>query len=212
MRYLKILGLAAVAASVLMALGAAGSASATVLCKNKTTTEGCSEIYPIGTKLNVELQTNGRWVLEDKNNPGQIINECQVSKFETETGNTGKEGESVFASVEVEKYSWATCSFKPVTATEGGKYSIEWIKGTDNGTLKLSNFRVTSNTFLFGSCIWKTVGEPDLGTVTGGAPSTFVVNNVVLELAAGGAGCPKEVKMRAPYQFAAPNPLYVAKK
>jgi hypothetical protein len=210
MRYLKILGLAAVAALALMALGAAGSASATVLCKNKTTTEGCTEIYPEGTKISVGLVTNGRWVLEDKLKPGSIVDECQVSKFETETENQGKEGESVFASVEVAKYSFGTCTF-PVAVTVGGKYEIEWTKGTDNGTIRLSNFRVTANLKFF-SCIWKVVGEPVVGTVFGGAPATISSTNVFLERAAGEAFCPEQVTMRAPYQFNAPNALYVAKK
>lgn len=210
MNYLKILGLAAVAALALMALGAAGSASADVLCKNKTTTEACSEIYPAGTGFKVELVTNGIWALESVE--PMVHAECKAAKFESSTENAGAEAEAVFISVEPAKYSFGSCNFTPVTVTEGGKYEIgEWVKGTDNGTMRISNFRITVN-LIFGSCIWKTVGAVFMGTVNGGAPATITSTNVRLELAAGGGICPKEVTMRAPYKIVAPNPLYVAKK
>jgi hypothetical protein len=50
MKHLKMLGLAALAAAALTALIGAGTASATVLCKNNLNTTTCSEKYPAGTK------------------------------------------------------------------------------------------------------------------------------------------------------------------
>jgi len=207
MGYLRVFGLG-IAAMALLAIVVAGSASAAVLCKNNTTTEGCSGIYKAGTTVHLQLVKNASLVLENAEFQTTITG-CSASTFESTTDKDGAEGVPVTFSVLLESYKW-TCT-SPTSTIAGGKYEIEWIPKTDNGTMKVTNFQVRVET-LFGPCIWGTGAAAIVyGTVVGGTPATVVVNNITLTPVAG-AGCAKTVKMRGTYEFTSPNPLFIAKK
>src|SRR5690242_744555 len=85
MKHLAKLGLAAVAAAALMAFLGAGTASATVLCKNNLNTETCSEKYPVGTVGVASLTGSG--VMETLS--GTVVNTCTSSTAKETLQNEG---------------------------------------------------------------------------------------------------------------------------
>jgi hypothetical protein len=209
MKYVKMLGLAAVAAMALMAFIGASSASATVLCKEANTT-GCSAAgkdYAAGTVISASLDTGNSAVL--KTTGGFIENTCTTSTVEGPTVNTGGATETVSGTVEAAKLTFSNCS-NTTDVTAGGELEIHWISGTDNGTLTAKNFQVTQ--ILAGiTCTYGAGTSTDLGTVTGGSPATLDVNAVVNKTA-GGFACPSTAIWEAKYTVTSPTPLYVSEK
>jgi hypothetical protein len=202
MKYLKILGLAAVAAMALMAFGA-GTASATKLCKNNLSTTACSEHYGVGTV--VEGTLTGSAVLETLG--GSTIDTCTGSTMSGKTSNTAATGEEVKGSIET--LSWTGCTFPTSTVTKGA-LDIGHISGTDNGTLTATNTEVTINSGIFGHCIY---GAPatglDLGTVIGGHPPKITINAIV-PLIKGEGFCPTEARWTASYTVTKPTMFWVS--
>ncbi|HEX5525562.1 MAG TPA: hypothetical protein VFX44_00015 [Solirubrobacterales bacterium] len=166
MKYLKILGLAAIAAAALMAF--AGSASATTLT--------CTE--PAGTKVTcpkgtlIESSSEGHAVL-DNEALGNV--ECN-SKVAGKTSNAGSSTETVSGNIETLTFENCTSAVVVVLAKGTLEIHTEYTKeadghetqktaSTNNGTLTSTGAEVTVEKFGF-HCIFKTNGT-DLGTVTG---------------------------------------------
>ena len=173
MKYLKIFGSAAVAAMALMAFVGAGSASATVLCK--VTATPCGSVNHVsGTTLtfhstHVELKSTG----------GSFQSTCKKSTVSTGT-STGGANETVKGNVENFNLTWGECS-EPVETLKGGLLEVHDIKGTDNGTVTASGFKV--KVVIAGvPCHYSAGAATDLGVVTGGATTTLHLNAVVGEV------------------------------
>ena len=210
MKYVKMLGLAAVAAMALMAFIGASSASATVLCSESGKTTNCASSgkdYAAATTISASLDSGTSAVL--KTTGGLIENTCTTSTVEGPTANTGGATETVRGTVEAAKLTFSNCS-NTTDVTEGGELEIHWISGTDNGTLTAKNFAVTQ--ILAGiTCTYTAGTGTDLGTVTGGSPATLDVNAVVNK-SAGGFACPSTAVWVANYTVTSPSPLYVSEK
>jgi hypothetical protein len=147
MKYLKLMGLAAIAAAALMAF--AGTASATLLTNSSGAT--------LGTGTTIAAENEGTVTLDP---PFGAI-ECNESKVEGKTTNAGGTGVSVNGSI-------STLTFKSCNATvtviSNGTLSITGT-GSNNGTLSSTGTEVTVE--FFGThCIFKT-NNTGLGTVTG---------------------------------------------
>jgi len=198
MKYLKMLGLAAVAAMALMAFGA-GSASATVLCSESITT-GCGTAgKDLASGTVIEAKLLGTAVLKTKE--GTVLDECEGSKIKGKTSTTGGSGSTVKGPVE--ELAWGTCTKTTHTLTNG-ELEIHHITGTDNGTLTVVGTEVTVNT-IFGSCVFT---ASDIGTLVGGSPAKIsMVNQVVKRLS---GLCPSEVLWTAEWEVTSPKPLWVA--
>ena len=211
MRSVKALCLAAIVALGLVAFAGSGAASATVLCLNNTTTEGCTAVVKKGDFLDMKVVANGLWTLKSVES-GAVWDECKEgSTIRDWIEEPGGEKLRVWTTMEPGNYTWVNCSRSTKTAG-GGKYEIEWIDKTDNGKLLVSGFEVWMEIPLgLGNCIWESGKEAEFGTIVGNKPATIQVK-VELPLKTGSTACPKKVTMTAPYEFTEPNPLYVAKK
>ena len=205
MKYVKILGLAVVAAMALMAFLGAGTASATKLCKT-TDTPHCTAgwHYNEGTVIKTSLKAGTSAVLSDTG--GSLRDECAESTTEGATTNTGSETETVDGKVEAAKLTWGKCTAEKTETLKGGLLEIHWIEGTHNGTVTAKEFEVTVKVFGV-SCIYKAGAGIHLGELTSGPEPILHVNTVVQ--GSGGFLCPSTGTWKATYVVTSPTPLYV---
>jgi hypothetical protein len=210
MKYLKMLGLAAVAATALMAFLGASSASATVLCKTTATPCGASWHWPKGTAFDASLDPGTSALLTMTN--GNPVVTCTESTVKGETENTGSASETVGITITELSFPQASCN-NTVDVTEGhGTIEIHWIEGTHHGTVTAKGFGVTVVEFGL-SCTY-TAGATgiDLGTLTGGSMGTMDINAVVLKKE-GSFLCPSTAIWNAKYTITSPEgAMYVVKE
>jgi hypothetical protein len=211
MKYVKMLGLAAVAAAALMAFVGASTASATVLCKVQGEGSGAStgttcpanQAYGAGTKIKASLVSGTKAKLKTE---FKTI-ECEESSVEGETSSEGGAGESITGPEG--KLSFGKCNCE-VKVFKAGTLSTSWISGTHNGTLTSTGSETTTtcNT-IFGSvhCIYVTEND-DLGTLTGGTMAKLDANASIPRLPTNGL-CSAEANWTAEYTVTAPEPLWV---
>jgi hypothetical protein len=205
MKYLKTIGLAIVAATALMALAGAGTASATVFCKNNLNTEKCSEPYPVGTVGDASLAAGTTAVLETLE--GQVLDTCTAITTKETLSNAGSATTTVTGNVPASNLTFSACTRASFTLA-GGQTELHHIAGTDNGTVTGKGFEVTVNTALFGSCVYG-LGSTmkDWGTVVGGSPGSMTVNAIVSRVS---GICPNEARMTAKFVNTEPKAGYVA--
>jgi len=181
MKHIKILGLAAVAAMALTAFVGAGSASATVLCKNSTSTP-CSEKYGPGTIIEGE-STNAKLT----SNLATVT--CSESKTTAETTTAGSASTTVEGKITALNFSGCSTNEVPpvpceVTVNNLPYHAeVHWTSG-NNGTLTVNSAGSGSpgaNVVCAGviSCTFART----LFTlpVTGGNPASIAANAVSLE-------------------------------
>jgi hypothetical protein len=206
MKNLKMLGLAVVAAAALMAFLGAGTASATVICKNNLSTTACSEKYPVGTKGTASLAAGSSALLETTG--GTVLDTCTGSKIESSISDAGSATTTVKSGVSTMTFTGCTVS---TVVINGGSAELHWISGTDNGTLTTFNTEVTVNTGFFGAC---TYGAPstgiDVGTTVGGNPGSMMLSTV-FPLRKNESGlCPSEARFTGKYVATSPTNAWVA--
>jgi hypothetical protein len=204
MRYLKMLGLAAVAALALMAVAGAGSASATVLCK--TNTNPCSSKWTAGTQVEFTLKngTSATW----KGTNGETLKTCSGAKLRWEITNAGSATETVKAKVLED--SWTSCTVPTVTL-KLGELEIHNITGSTNGTITMKNAEFTTQDFIFGDCVYGTAASgTDLGTLTSSGTGDSVIDVSAL-LNPVGVNCCPEVAWQEEFTITSPKetPLFV---
>src|SRR6187431_3678616 len=136
MRYLKMLGLAAVAAMALTAFFGAGSASATVLCKTTLTT-GCAGAWdhPSGTEVHAVLDAGEHATLI-----GFWANvTCRTSTVRGETTSTGSSSTTVTGHIDELTFGECDCGGTPgtahVTTIANGTVEVHSISGSHNSTM-----------------------------------------------------------------------------
>ena len=203
MKYVKILGLMAVAAAALMAF--AGTASATVLKSTGAT-------VPATTILKASLESGSTASLADT--AGNPIQTCTSSEVEGEIENAG--GASATVSGPVTKLTFsggATCSVT-VTLVKTDRLEIHHIAGTTNGTLTASGFHVVLH--VFGTqCTYGAGASTDLGTATGATTATNTGTLATMDVDAivnrqtGGFLCPTTARWIAKYLVTSPHELTV---
>jgi hypothetical protein len=165
MKFLKMLGLAAVAAAALMAFVGAGTASATTLSvggisKNETVT------------IEASLKTGTSLILKDEF--GTTTETCTVSKFKGTTTWTVDETlvrtDNKYTGYRVEgplsELTFGSCTHT-TTVLAKGNLSVTWTSGT-NGTVSSNGAEVTFQSTFFGaSAVCKTGAGTNIGTLTG---------------------------------------------
>jgi hypothetical protein len=157
MKYLKMLGLAAVAAMALMAV-TAGSASATTLSIGGVTQSSPTAISASATSGIVLSDTEGF-----------AANTCSVSSVAGSTTSTS--GAKVTGPISA--LSFSTCDVSPVTVETRGNLYIEHEAGTTSGSVFSEGAAVTVNTS-FGfhvTCTTPSTGTK-IGTLDGKAKTT----------------------------------------
>jgi hypothetical protein len=215
-KYIKILGLAAVAAAALMAFVGASSASATVLC-TETPTGTSPATCPSAQTYGPNTVITGTATNAVLTNTISNVT-CSHSVTEAETTTTG--GAAATVTGDIVSLSFTGCKTAtevPCEVTvENLPYSAEvhWVSGTHNGTLTVKSGG-TGNpgaTVICGSLIRCTFSNSlfNLG-VTGGEPAHVTAANVPLSLNSLGA-CPLTATWDATYEATSPTNIWVAKE
>lgn len=190
MKYVKMLGLAAVAAMALMAFVGAGTASATVLCH--TTTTPCTEKWKAGTefRFTVKPGTNGIW----KDTSESIAAKCPEGELRGTITNAGSSTETVKASVPASGLTWPSAEGCIKTETlEGGTIEVHAISGTDNGTVTVSKFKITIS-ILGSNCVYGFGENAHFGTLTANGTGSAILDiNTLFFKKEGGIVCPLDL-------------------
>jgi hypothetical protein len=214
MKYVKTLGVAAVAAAALMAFVGASNASATVFCKTPPTTGGgsttgttCPEgwAYPAGTR-NHEVNV-GKVLLKT----GFKNIECEGSTIRGEIQNEGSATETPKGPVEKLTFENCNCT---VTVIQNGTQEFHWVPDTFNVTITSNGSQVTAScSTIFGTvhCIYVTENT-DLGEITGsesGAAAVVHIHAVIPRQSTNGL-CDEESVWEGTYKVEEPKPVYFA--
>lgn len=198
MKYLKMLGLAAIAASALMAFIGAGTASATILCETNVTS-GCGNAWDVvsGSELDFSLESGTSALLKETPFPGGFggtIATCTESTSKGTTSNTsgtsvsGSLDETLDANGHPKGLTFGNCT-NTVTVIKAGSLSVTNSAGTKNGAVSSTGAKVTIVAFGL-NCIYETNGT-SIGTITGNASAapTFDIKAVIPST----NGCPDGV-------------------
>jgi hypothetical protein len=201
MKYLKILVLVAIAAMTLSAF--AGTASATVLCKEAITT-GCAaagKAYPAGTLIKRSLE--GSSILSSGET---TLGTCTEGQFTSEITNAGSSTTTVSGPNKTTDLE--NCA-NPVHTVALGMLEIHHIAGTDNGTVTASG-SVTGYTIFGTHCVYESGTGKDLGELKGGSSASLNVNVTTNEAEPKKFICADTTTWQASFRFTTPTPLYVS--
>jgi hypothetical protein len=167
MKYLKMLGLAAVAAMALMAIGA-GTASATTL-----EVTGVTKNEPV--TITASLLSGSSALLQTTS--GAFANTCTESHV---LGVTVAPYSGTRVGGPISSLSFTKCTSSPVVVDAAGSLSVEYTSGT-NGTVRSSGAKVTVPSPLGGTLTCVTGENTDIGTLTGKATgfATMDINAVL---------------------------------
>jgi len=212
MKYVKMLGLAVVAAAALMAFVGAGTASAAGVNLCEATETPCTKEYPNNFTLHFS-QVPGTSAKLTTTDGKTTLDTCTGSTFKIQ----GEVNTSPPTGT-IEEQTWetaaTTCTFRTNTISNPiGKIDISHIAGTDDGTVTSdtgSEIRVTINTVLFGSCVYGVTESTVIGTLTGGSPAHFDAKAVAKKLSGSEAACPETSLWNGEYVATTPSGgLYV---
>jgi hypothetical protein len=200
MKYVKMLGLAAVAAAALMAFIGAGTASATVLCS--ATETPCSAANKWGL-VHIHLSSEGSTILKETGAGGETLDTCKSSTLTGDITNAGGSGVPVTGNVTA--LTWSECTWTTTTNTLG-KISIDGpLTGTSNGTVTAdAPIEVTISIPFFGSCVYGVKAGVSLGTLTEGKPATVDANAVAEKLSGSSITCPATANWTGSYTVTEP--------
>ena len=191
MKYLKTLTLGVMAMAALMALTA--SASASELYNGATTLKS-------GTTMDLSLKSGTSALVTETG--GSTLDTCTGSTVQGKITNAGSSTTTVTG--EITALTWSGCTF-PTTTVTLGKVESHHVTGTTNGTVTAdAEIGVTVNTVFFGSCVYGVKAGTDLGLSTGGNPSTFSANAVIVKLSGSAFACPETAKFVATYVSTTP--------
>jgi|GEM_PF-2032836 len=195
MKYVKVLGLAAVAAMTLMAFLGTGTAAATTLCQTAINAkEECDAgwTWPEKTTIGAALKLGTKTEFRTTNN--LLGDECLAS--EIESGTTNETGASVNASVNLLRFGG--CTSKTAVLKQTGTLAVTHTAGTNNGAVSGTGLEITVT--IFGeSCVYGLGTGTALGSLEGGAPAHITVNAVVKLQAGSGVNCPTTTRWTATY-------------
>jgi hypothetical protein len=218
MKYLKIFGLAVVAAAALGAFLGAGTASATEACK--ATEVPCSEanMYKTGQEY------HGVLISPTATLTGPLPVECKKSTFQGKQENTGSSSETL--KVQGESLTFEECKVpgvcNPAVVTVNIQPTLEVhtdieenankekVEKPDNGIVTAKGFTVT---IVCGGITCKYSGEVTTGlTVKGSGTSPELIATkapIPVEAKAEEFFCGKQGEWDATYTITTPNPLWV---
>lgn len=195
MKYLK--GLAVVAAlAALLAVAAAGTASATVLCKTKMSP--CGSPYLKGTVFNSILTPGTKAVFK----AGFTTIECTEGSGSVETTTNGSATETVKGITKTLTFGGCNAEFNVLKTGSG---EIHWTSKT-NGTFTAEGMEVTGSA-LGVDCVYG--GTISSGITLNGGESPTVTINAKVPLISGGFLCANPGTMTASLTVTEPTPLYV---
>ena len=200
MKYVKMLGLLAVAAAALMAF--AGSASATELT-------GPAGKLGVGSVIKA-TSTNSKLT-------GSVEVACKHSSVEGKITNAGGAGVTVEGSIEKTKLTFTECNGDTVEVLNGGTLIVHTQNPENNGngivtstgaevTIQLHRivlgFPVTTH------CIYVT-NATDIGHLTGGTPAVLDINSSPIPRKATDGACGESSIWTGNYTVTSPTTLIV---
>lgn len=195
MNYLKGLAVAAVMAAIFVALGA-GTASATVLCKTKTSP--CASPYAKGTLFKGVLTPGTTAVFK----AGFATIECTSGSGSIETTSNGGATETVKGSTKTLTFGGCSTELKVLKTGTG---EIHWTSKT-SGNFTAEGMEVTASQ-LGVHCVYG--GKVSSGfTLNGGEKPTISINAKVSKIS-GGFLCSDPATLTASLTITEPTPLYV---
>jgi hypothetical protein len=212
MRYIKMLGLAAVGAMALVSLVGASSASADVLCTVNNTPE-CPAGKTI-TSITSSLKSGTKAILSGTG--GETLVTCTESSV---SGNIEKQGEGVEpeGSFTKENLTWGGCS-TTVDTVAGGTLKIETRISKNSKNEEVHTNTVTATkaevtvSILGVSCIYGPgAGAISLGDLTVGEPAVLDISTVVNKTG-GSFICPSTAGWSANYQITNHTGVWVSQK
>jgi hypothetical protein len=198
MKYVKMVGLAVVAAMALMAFAGAGTASASVLCK--TATNPCTSAYPNGETIEATLE-GGTATL--RNTESSIVNTCTSSTVSGSLTN-GSSTATARGAVATTGLIFGGCVDEPTKTITAGEIEIHATDDNGNGTVTAKGVTVTMP--LFGvSCAYGAGTGIDLGTYTE-STKTIHITAVVQRSSDGNVFlCPATAVWEANYVITKPS-------
>ena len=189
MKYVKILGLAAMALAALMAM--AGTASATTITSPKGTTY-------TGT---IKAENEGSVTLTSVFGGFGAVH-CNKSIVEGKVEKHGV-GQTVFGLIS--KLTFEECT-KPVTVINAGSLELHYLNAKE-GTLTSSNAKIEIHETAFGTCTFTTASTgTDLGTVT---TTEATGGNATLDIKASIPSACGTGTWEGAYKVVTPTPFYL---
>lgn len=191
MKYLKMLGLAAVAAMAVMAFVGAGTASADELCtKNENPCATANKI----TTIHATLTAGKTAILETTE--GTVLDTCTEGTIHAVVSTQGTGVDPITGTIDALTWGSGTtpCTFTTDTIKTGTLTATNSGTGTNGNVTGIGN-EVTVNTGLFGSCVFTTGTGTKLGTITGGT-NKLAINTVVTKVS---GLCPSSARWTAEY-------------
>ncbi len=184
MKYLKILGLAAIAAAAQTASLGAGTASATVLCETNVTSN-CGTGWHVKTGTELNFSAAGSIILTGPF--GEVITTCSQSTVKGNTTSTGSASTTVTVNITTLSFNLCNRAVQVNTATTG-TLEVHQIANTDNGTVTSNDSTWTiMNIPFLGTCRYLT-NNTDIGKISGSlAGPTFDIAASILSET---SGCP----------------------
>jgi hypothetical protein len=186
MKYLKMLGLAAIAAAAVTALVGASNASAVTLCENNQATGCTSHVNSGGTiDLSAEDSVKIAWPF------GIVLDTCTESTIRGTTSTTGADDETAAVIITVVSWTFNGCSRKTTVGT-GGTLSITASGTAGNGAVTSTGTTVSVHELpnIVGNpatCAYTTKNTP-IGTLTASATATTL--DIAATINSETANCP----------------------
>lgn len=200
MKHLKMLALAAMAVTAVVAFVGAGTASASVVFKINP--DGTLTTLPIGTVIDASQTASAKL----SSTGGATLDTCTGATIKTKLTSNSTPG----AKGTNEALTWSGCT-EPTETSLLGEMEISPIGSGPNGTVTAKKTVVKVNTTIFGAVCEYTAGESlDLGTLVGATSpsgsSSIEINTVVP--AKNSFFCP-DAKWEANFKITEPSPLTI---
>lgn len=189
MKYLKMLGLAAVAAAALMAIVGPGTASATVACKVTETPCAAANEWAVGTSGLATLKAGTSAVM--RTTGGEIVITCNKGHVSGKLENQGSATTTMHQPGTAANVGYEECT-QTMDTIKGGEVELHHIAGTDNATVTIKGFETTVLT-LGVSCIYTYGVGIDAGVITGGTSPNMDVKGVLPKTTGSSFLCPTTV-------------------
>jgi hypothetical protein len=202
MKYLKPIGLAAIAAMALTAYLGAGTASATVLYIYDTPSGNPT----VGIKTTVGATVEGSTTFEDTEED-LLVETCTTSEIRALMEEFGSATSHPYGSNVA--FTFANCSHT-VHVLSKGSLEIRHIAGTTNGTFYLKNAQWTIRSTTFGISCTASIGTATpIGTLVGAKSTTAHATINVNAIIPIGALCGGDVRWTGAYKVTLPTGLMV---
>jgi hypothetical protein len=210
MRYVKRLGLVAMAAAALIAILGASSASATTICTQTETPCAANTQYTTTQDNIIEASLETGSTAIWKGTSGSIEDTCTASGIKGEITNAGSSTTTV--KIKVTETTFGGCK-DPTSANNAATCTLEVhdIVNTDNGTVTGSGCTLT---IIEGggtvTCRYGYANGAHLGILTGGAMGTLDINALLVKIDTSSFLCPETEVLEAKYTVTKPtDALYV---